>query len=276
MTLTTRERSPGQGALSTRWEADQASRERYQLEAVLDYAEYGLRVLPAGPDKRPRVQGGHKVATRNPGLLCDWWAKWPDANVGVATGDGLMVLDVDNHGGLTTGFESLAALGALPTTPVVTTPGGGLHFWFLGDGPSRTVAPGIDLKGRGGYVLAPPSRTKFGPYMWEIAPDETEPAPLPGLPSIWLEPPHAACAPARAADRIIEPGDPIREGQRHLSLRDVAVRLKRQEGAGFEEILAAIRSMNEARCVPPLGDEEVVGIAAWAAKSQSPLLKRRR
>jgi hypothetical protein len=175
-----------------------------------------------------------------------------------------MVLDVDNHGGLTTGFDSLAALGPLPVTPLATTPNDGLHFWFRGDGPCRMVAPGIDLKGRGGYVLAPPSRTASGMYDWQVSIDEARLASLPELPSVRPQvttPKHDK----RSQVAIPDLGGPIHEGQRHESMVALAVQL-RYQGAGLEGILDGIRSMNEERCTPPKGDEEIVSIAQWAAE----------
>jgi DNA-binding transcriptional ArsR family regulator len=270
---TTRTRAPRDKGPSTKLEAEGASAERYQsqlLEAALDYARRGFDILPVGPNKKPHVRGGYKAARRKEALIRHWWAKWPDANIGIVTGKGLMVLDPDDHGGLTTGTDALAALGPLPRTPVVKTPQG-RHVWFLGDGPTRKVAPGLDLKGRGGYVLVPPSRTEFGTYDWRVDLDEASLAPLPALPSAQTTRLRAEARPgsvtAQGDTRSRESGDvdgPIHEGDRHDSLVHRAVQL-RYQGTGFEEILADIRSMNEGRCMPPKGDEEVVAIAGWAA-----------
>lgn len=114
-------------------------------------------------------------------LLRRWWLRWPDANVGVVTGavSGLVVLDVDpRHGG----FDSLAVLEAVhgPITPTVSayTGGGGEHFYFRHSGapiPSRSIAPGLDVKGEGGLVVCPPSaHVSGGLYVWkpQCAPGE--------------------------------------------------------------------------------------------------------
>jgi hypothetical protein len=121
-----------------------------------------------------------------------WWRRWPDANVGVVTGavSGLVVLDVDpRHGG----DESLAVLegihGTLPRTVESLTGGGGQHLYFRHPGtvvPSRSIAPGLDIKGDGGLVVSPPSQHISGRvYRWEpgCAPGEV---PLADLPR-WLE-----------------------------------------------------------------------------------------
>jgi len=102
-----------------------------------------------------------------------WWGQWPDANIAITTGSksGIFVVDIDPRNG---GDESMVELqqihGALPPTPEVSTGGGGRHFYFrLPEGcrlPSR-LATGIDLKGHGGYVIAPPStHISGGSYSW--------------------------------------------------------------------------------------------------------------
>jgi len=121
-------------------------------------------------------------------LLERWWRRWPDANVGVVTGavSGLVVLDVDpRHGGL----DSLAVLEAVhgPIAPTVAadTGGGGEHFYFRHPGttvPSRSIAPGLDVKGEGGLVVCPPSTHVSGRlYAWKpgCAPGHVPLADLP-------------------------------------------------------------------------------------------------
>jgi hypothetical protein len=126
---------------------------------------------------------GFKDATRDPleALL------WPnDANIGIATGDGLVVLDVDGE----TGVASLRAIardrGRLPLTAVVRTPRG-LHVYFTVDREVRCsagrVGEGIDVRGDGGYVVAPPSRLAEGScWHWVRGPGGVPLAPAPA----WL------------------------------------------------------------------------------------------
>jgi Bifunctional DNA primase/polymerase, N-terminal/CHC2 zinc finger len=96
--------------------------------------------------------------------VTDWWRSHPDHNVGIRTGAGLVVLDVDSWDG---GTETLAALemehGQLPVTPTVITGSGGRHLYFRGPARlrsrnlrSRDLA-GLELKARGAQVAAPPS-----------------------------------------------------------------------------------------------------------------------
>lgn len=103
-----------------------------------------------------------------------WWERWPTANVGVPTGQssGLLVLDVDARGG---GPQSLAALerenGPLPPTARSRTGGGGLHIFFrypTGEevrNSAGLLGPGLDVRGKGGYVVVPPCH-KQSSYGW--------------------------------------------------------------------------------------------------------------
>ena len=149
---------------------------------------------PAGAqEKRPLLRWEEYQRRRaSEGVVRRWFACWPDANIGVVTGSisGLVVLDVDpGHGG----GESLARLeaihGPLPFTVSAVTGGGGRHVYFRHpDGEVRNrvgIAPGLDLRGDGGYVVAPPSVHPSGrPYAWEPSgsPDEAALAPIPA----WL------------------------------------------------------------------------------------------
>ena len=145
------------------------------LKAALAYAKRGVPVFPCEPGaKRPLTRSGHWDATTDPRAIERWWKRWPTANVGVPTGkkSGLVVLDVDLGAG---GPESLAKLeGAsvpAPKTVRVRTGGGGTHIYFrYPEGAeirnsAGLLGSGLDVRGEGGYVVVPPSRTR-GPYEW--------------------------------------------------------------------------------------------------------------
>ena len=163
------------------------------LEAALGYAERGWAVLPLhGPSragrcscgtrdcssvaKHPRTAHGKDDASAEGSTIAGWWRSWPTANVGIRTGaeSGLVVLDIDVDKG---GPESLAALeaehGPLPVTLTVRTGSGGGHRYFLHPGEpirndaSRKLGAGLDVRGDGGYIVAPPSVHATGhPYEW--------------------------------------------------------------------------------------------------------------
>src|SRR5262249_49968906 len=104
---------------------------RELLPAALGYAGRGWPVLPLKPSRKdPLTPHGVRDATTDPAQIRQWWTKWPDANVGIATGkhSGLVVLDVDPRSG---GDRTLAEFedceGEMPMQCVVWTGGGGYH-----------------------------------------------------------------------------------------------------------------------------------------------------
>ena len=122
--------------------------------------------------KAPLTVHGFHDATTDPAVIEAWWARWPAANVAIATGaPGPDVLDVDvsTEGSGWAGFNRLKRAGLLTgAQAIVCTPRGGVHVYFAGTGQgcgSLTRAGHfIDFKAAGGYVLAPPSRIHGKPY----------------------------------------------------------------------------------------------------------------
>ncbi|MHB8419130.1 MAG: bifunctional DNA primase/polymerase [Myxococcales bacterium] len=135
--------------------------------AALALAYRGARVLPLRPaGKLPLTAHGCRDATSDAAAVRAWWQRWPGANVGLATGGGLLVVDVDpRHGGA----ESLAGLPELPATRESLTGGGGRHLFYRGQArcSAGRLGPGLDVRGEGGYVVAPPSVHPSGAfYRW--------------------------------------------------------------------------------------------------------------
>lgn len=148
------------------------------LQAAIIYATCGWAVLPCDPrGKVPLNANGSRGASADHAIVESWWRKWPTANVGIATGraSGLVVLDVDNANGKQ-GDRSLVALtkrGYLPETLTSRTGSGGAHLFFqVPDGErvansQSKLGPGLDIRGDGGYVVAPPSIHANGKrYRW--------------------------------------------------------------------------------------------------------------
>lgn len=142
--------------------------------------------------KHPRVRWEQAMAApASVEELEAWWQRWPEANVGVVTGEvsGVAVVDVDpRNGGDVTLRELEARHGILPVTAEVRTGGGGQHLWFTADGPlpSGELGPGLELKGDGGMVVAPPSVHASGKsYVWRPggSPQDVPPADAPA----WFE-----------------------------------------------------------------------------------------
>jgi len=254
-------------------------------EAAFGYARRGWRVFPVhtvrkgrcscgrpdcrDPGKHPRTRHGLTDASAEVAVVQSWWMKWPDANLGVATGGGFFALDVDpRHAG----DESLHALeaqhGELPATVESLTGGGGRHLLFLSP-KGQTVRnatglagwPGLDIRGDGGYIVAPPSCHESGrDYAWEAAhhPDDVDLVEAPS----WLWGLFSKNGgKAKGADPI---GDRILSGSRNSTLASLAGTMRRR-GASEASILAALLAENEERCVPPLDEAEVQEIAASIA-----------
>ena len=160
-------------------------------QAAREYLERGWSVIPVQEKaKRPAVPWKRYQDSRtSDATLHDWFRRSPGFNVAIVTGglSGLVVVDVDpRHGG----NESLRELerkhGVLPKTMESVTGGGGRHLYFAHPGGvirNRTnIEPGIDLRGDGGCIVAPPSVHPSGKrYRWKRghAPGDIEPAPLP-------------------------------------------------------------------------------------------------
>ena len=176
--------------------------------AALAYALRGWPVFPchsvgahgcsccqpdcSSPGKHPSVARGLHAATTDRDAIERWWQRWPSVNVAVRTGteSGLVVIDIDpQHDGAATIRRLIGDHEPLPRGPVVRTGSGGWHLLFAHPGdPVRNSAgtrlgAGIDVRGDGGYVIAPPSRHATGnSYRWSTPPDE-----LPRMPGWMLE-----------------------------------------------------------------------------------------
>jgi hypothetical protein len=140
----------------------------------------------------------------DPDRIGRWWQRWPQANVGLATGVVFDALDIDDPAGLTALRQLQEAAGPWLPGPLVATGGGGWHRWFaptgLGNRPPQGLAH-VDWRGRGGCVLAPPSRHISGrPYRWVVSLDRAPLAEVPGALRELLDPdPPAPARPAGPA-----------------------------------------------------------------------------
>lgn len=155
------------------------------LQAALDYAAQGLAVFPVrAKDKRPATVHGCKDATTDAEQIRAWWTDAPNSNVGIATGaisGGLVVLDFDvdedkGENGLDTLHEWESEHGELPETVSSETGRGGMHLLYRTREViknSASAAAGVDVRGEGGYIVAPPSVHPSGtPYAWINDPSE--------------------------------------------------------------------------------------------------------
>jgi hypothetical protein len=260
------------------------------LAAALVYASRGMLVLPlhsasgsgcscgrpdcSSPGKHPRLVNGLSGASGDVDQIEDWWECWPDANIGIRTGaaSGIVVLDVDTPKGGTATVDALErAHGPLPATPTVQTGSGGYHLYFTHPGgtvrnSAGRLGDGVDVRGDGGYVVAPPSMHTTGkPYVWMTPLDTT---PLTDAPS-WL----SADATPLTNGSAVSAATAIPEGTRNATLTSLAGRLRR-DGLNEAEMLAALLAVNNRRCTPPLPASEVStiahSIATYATEARQP------
>lgn len=144
------------------------------LEAALQYAGRDWHVFPCkARGKTPLVKGGFKAATTDRAQIEAWWRKWPEANIGLATGlvSGLIVFDLDGEIGISTLQDVAKTMGQVPVTEAVST-GRGWHLYYkippdCAAPPRCSSGNGFDVRCEGGYVIAPPSIHENGHlYRW--------------------------------------------------------------------------------------------------------------
>ena len=154
------------------------------MEFALDYARRGWHVFPCKPsNKAPYIAGGLNSATTDPDVIRDWWDQWPHAMIGVRTGQasGVWALDPDmpDKPGAADGLANWRGLVArnsgCPPTHSHLTPRGGLHLLFkwrddrpITNSEGQLQGTGINVRGEGGYIIAPPSCRHDG-KMYEVA-----------------------------------------------------------------------------------------------------------
>jgi hypothetical protein len=145
--------------------------------AALWYALHGFRVFPLQRGSKVPLRGsrGCKDATTSVDTVAAWWKTHPHANIGLATGHRVDVIDIDGYTGTAQWCSLLAEIHAAGEDPpevlgVVSTPRPfGAHLYvpaLAGRGNKAALLPGIDVRGTGGYVVAPPSMNAQGAYSW--------------------------------------------------------------------------------------------------------------
>lgn len=251
------------------------------FEAALRLAELGYTVFPCIPgQKAPLTPHGFQDATTDRPQIEAWWTKHPDANIGMPTA-GLVVIDIDGPDNPWPGDSAKAE--DLARGPMSLTPRGGRHHIFrqpTGRAWKNTtgkIAPKVDTRADGGYIVVPPSVVDGKRYRWAEGTALSEPGRLPE-PTDWvtelldgLGGNGSASGAPRGDDRAPQGADPdadgnnIPAGQRNATLARLAGGMRRQ-GMGQEEILAALTQTNLLRCQSPLPTREVEKIAASIAR----------
>ena len=254
------------------------------MSKALALAAQGMRVLPLYPigqggggacaqpscqnaGKHPQLGAWQKRATTDAQQIRHWWTRGAGCGIGIATGvdSGIWVLDIDTKDGAR-GMESLRELeaehGALPETLTALTGSGGEHYYFKI--PAGTtirnragVRSGIDVRGDGGYVVAPPSPHACGKaYEWEALETDTGPVDAPQWLIAMVTATPKATTSAKADEDISE--------NRNDTLMRIGCAL-RGMGLVHGEIAAMLATINANRCKPALPADEVAKIATSCA-----------
>lgn len=286
--------------------------------AALVYQRLGYAVLPlARGAKKPHrmlpydpgtARNGVHWATTDPEAV-EWaWSQDPAANAGVATGlcSHLVVLDLDvkkghDGPGELRRFLAASALYLDPDAPLVRTPSGGWHVWLRwpqnwGPVPERPgILPGVDVKGEGGLVVAPPSMALVSysssqpgdpredaaevpvPYEWHAGSCPCQAPTAPAWLPQWLASAPAGQAAAKSGpgaggetadlDQLARTGAPV--GERNATLYRAACSLYRRLGTGMDAggtVIGQLRSIWEAGDTSGMPWREVLVIAESARR----------
>ena len=251
------------------------------FDAAIGLAKKGIRVFPClERAKEPAISKNLERATTDLGWIAGWWQK-RRFNIGIATGaaSGIWVLDIDGEEGETTLRNLEAQHEPLPPTVEVIT-GKGRHLYFrwptgraIRNIQSRASLPGIDCRGDGGYVLAPPSIHPSGRiYAWSVdsasgfadAPDW-----LLDLVTKDSAKAFTASTPEQWQTFLDEPAEGSRRGAAIARLYGLLAK------KGVDPVISfgMVRMFNDARCQPPLGYEEIEKIVCEILKRDADQLR---
>jgi putative DNA primase/helicase len=264
--------------LMTGWEDAEMGDTDFTADAAIDLADVmGCRVFPVRCDKTPLILGWPQRASNDPVEIERMFGDSRIDKVGIAivTGKGsnLAVIDIDTGPGKD-GRLWLSNLNReLPSTVMSETPSGGRHLFFRFPNfdhrnSTSLIAPGVDTRGEGGYIVAPPSYNLKGRYRWLIAPEKggQSIAAFPDWLSARLERrtlnfnggQYRFLSWERAQRQVM---GPISEGTRNQELTRRCGILCKVQGATFDWVRTTLHEINARCCNPPLSPREVDTIA---------------
>lgn len=229
-------------------------------DAALAFAGSGIRIFPcASGGKRPLTHAGFHDASSDVDQVRTWWARWPEANLGMPTGSvsGVDIVDIDvaNAGSGFVAFDRVNAAGLVPDGIArVRTPSGGLHVYFPVNPahPQRcwqSAIAHIDFRGEGGYVVVPPSALaidsgRVAYRLVSLSPNDSRPVDAAALRD-FVDPRdhHAtsrpAAVPALEPSRLAHWVSKLKEGERNGGLFWAACRLT-EAGLAPTDVEAAL------------------------------------
>lgn len=244
------------------------------LDAALLYASMGLRVLPLRQrQKKPWIEDWTNNATTDEQTIRRWWRQRPNSNVGILTGHGLCVIDVDDkpdkHNGVL-GSDLLRDWelehGDISETVCCKTPTGGMHYYFnVGD----TYIPGcqsdtifIDLRCDGNLIVAPPSiHPETGTtYTWDISPEDMPIAEATKTDKEciqWVYDHRRGANSDGKKEKVKIPEGKVNDGEGRNNFLYEQGCSARAKGSDDDMIHAWLESLNQMKCNPPLDEHEL-------------------
>jgi hypothetical protein len=238
------------------------------MKAALSQAQNGKPVFPCKRGgKEPLTPHGHLDATTDPRRIHMWWNRYPGANVAIPTGkrSGILAVDHDTYKEGTASLEEVEAIvGPVSKGVTIATGSGGRQYLFrypegLNIRNATGVLPGVDIRGEGGYILAPGSATKGTYKRLDKQPLSEPPAQLVQT----LTEPQRDAVKIRGittAASVSVAGPAILEGTRDVTLTRIAGRL--HDGTrSLDDLVGELLEINTQRCEPPLPDAQVLKVA---------------
>jgi hypothetical protein len=238
------------------------------LKAALGFAKRGRPVFPCEQGgKKPLTPNGHLDATTDPRKIHMWWNRHPDANIGIPTGkrSGILAVDHDTYKEGTASLKEVEAiLGPVSKGVTIATGSGGRQYLSRYPEGSNIrnatgVLPGVDIRGEGGYILAPGSATKGTYKRLDKQPLSEPPAQLVRT----LTEPQRDAVKIRGittAASVSVDRPAILEGTRDVTLTRIAGRL--HDGIrSLDDLVEELLKINAQRCDPPLPDQQVLKVA---------------
>lgn len=233
------------------------------MSAALEYAARGLSVIPLN-GKIPLTEHGSHDASRDAAQIRSWWERWPNANIGIATGkiNRLYVIDADQDErkgkyGLQSIKQWERRNGDLPDTCMVNTGRGGKHWYYIDNAEhpnANDIINDVDVRGEGGYVVAPPSVHPETGAIYEWANHsilDGGAAPANDIVRRFL-----GTKKEKSPEEVFQISDKIPDGKRTQSLLSLLGKLV-DIGFTQEEARKTIREINQSRCENPLTDKEL-------------------
>ena len=258
------------------------------LEHALDYLKRGWSVVPGHtvledytcscrqpdcdrPGKHPRVRWA-EFQTRLPteSEVSYWWRRWPDASIIIITGaiSNLGVVDVDPRHGGDEAWREWLQKHPTPETVMALTGGGGVHYLYRHPGREvrnrANMLPGVDFRGDGGYIVAPPSGHSSGrTYEWDASahPDDMEPIEMPGALVLLVvrsvNEGGEEKRPPLDIEAYVEGREVIPEGARNETMARITGYFAGKV-EDYDTLVSIVESLNERVCRPVMEERELV------------------